>query len=61
MGIVDMFSAEDKVDLKVSQLINLIDARARAEVENEIMKKLCKMQYYLAVVDVFCENKESED
>lgn len=61
MGIVDVFMAEDKVDLKVSQLIRLIDDRARAEAQNEVILKLCKKKYFQAVVDTFCENEESED
>lgn len=31
MGFVDAFSAEDRVEITVSQLIKMLDERARAE------------------------------
>lgn len=31
MGIMDAFSAEDRVEITVAQLIKLLDERARAE------------------------------
>lgn len=60
MGIVDMFTAEDTVDLKISQLIGMIEARAEAEAENKILKKMFVHNYREAAMDVFelrSENK----
>lgn len=53
MGIADMFMAEDVVNLKVSQLIGLIEARAEAEAENKILKKMFVYNYREAAMDVF--------
>lgn len=60
MGIVDMFTAEDTVNLKVSQLIGMIEARAEAEAENKILKKMFMYNYREAAMDVFELRSENE-
>ena len=53
MGIVDMFTAEDTVDIKISQLIGMVEAKAEAEAENKILKNMLLHNYRGAAMDVF--------
>lgn len=40
--ILDAFSKEDRTEITVSQLIQLIDDRARAEAKADIMLRMCR-------------------
>ena len=40
--ILDAFSKEDRTEITVSQLIQLIDDRARAEARADIMLRMCR-------------------
>lgn len=42
MGIMDAFSKEDRLELTVSQLIELIDDRAIAESKFNIAMNMCR-------------------
>lgn len=40
--IIDAFSKEDRTEITVSQLIQLIDDRARAEAKADIILRMCR-------------------
>lgn len=40
--ILDAFSKEDRTEITVSQLIQLIDDRARAEAKADIILRMCR-------------------
>lgn len=42
MGIMDAFSAEDRVEITVSQLIRTLDERARAEANFNTAMAMCR-------------------
>lgn len=42
MGFVDAFSAEDRVEITVSQLIRTLDERARAESNFNTAMAMCR-------------------
>lgn len=55
MGIVDLFSAEDTAQIKISQLICVLEERAMLKAENNVLlngiKKEVPSGYILAVLD----------
>lgn len=40
--ILDAFTKEDRTEITVSQLIQLIDERARAEAKADILLRMCR-------------------
>lgn len=40
--ILDAFSKEDRTEITISQLIQLIDDRARAEAKADILLRMCR-------------------
>lgn len=42
MGLMDAFSAEDRVEITVAQLIRTLDERARAEANFDTAMAMCR-------------------
>lgn len=65
MGLIDAFSAEDRVEITVSQLIRTLDERARAEVNFNTAMAMCREgidpEKILKVYGIKSEEENTDD
>ena len=62
MGIIEAFEKEDRVELKVSQLITILDERAKEKAEKDVILKLCKSGRITApqIYNIFNKTQEEK-
>lgn len=63
MGIYDAFSKEDRTEITISQLITILDDRARMKAERDVVLKLCNPKNKITapqIYKIFTEQQEEE-
>ena len=62
MGIIEAFTKEDRVELTVSQLITILDERAKEKAEKDVILKLCNSKRITApqIYKIFNETQEEK-
>jgi len=62
MGISDMFAKEDRTELTISQLMAILDDRAKMKAEKNVILKLCGSGKMTApqIYKLFTEDQEEK-
>lgn len=61
MGITDMFAKEDRTELTISQLITILDDRAKMKAERDVLLKLCNPKNKITAPQIYKIFKEDQE
>lgn len=62
MGLIDAFNKEDRVEITISQFIQILDKRAEEKAEKNVILKLCGSGKMTAsqIYKIFKEDQEEK-
>lgn len=63
MGIMEAFTKEDRVEIMVSQLITILDERAKEKAEKDVVLKLCNSKKITApqIYKIFTQEEKTSE